>query len=115
VEAARRAAQPSKPSFALSFLTGQEMDWLPEAMNTLKDQLPTIDVAVSSDYSPQLANALMRGKLDLAFMRAETGMSELDYTVIVKVPQPSRRFRYPRQHLSYPGSSEAAMANPASN
>jgi hypothetical protein len=24
----------SKPTFALGFLTGQEMDWLPEAMNT---------------------------------------------------------------------------------
>lgn len=86
VEAARRAAQPSKPSFALGFLTGQEMDWLPEAVNTLNDQLPTIDVTVSSDYSPQLANALMRGKLDLAFMRPETGMPALDYLVIAKEP-----------------------------
>ncbi|HEV7911581.1 MAG TPA: LysR family transcriptional regulator [Methylocella sp.] len=86
VEAARRAAQPSKPSFALGFLTGQEMDWLPEAMNTLKDELPNIDVTVSSDYSPQLADALMRGKLDLAFMRPEANMSELDYRVIVKEP-----------------------------
>jgi LysR family hca operon transcriptional activator len=86
VEAARRAAQPSKPIFALGFLTGQEMVWLPEAMTTLQDALPTIDVTVSSDTSPQLANALMRGKLDLAFMRPETGMSELDYRVIVKEP-----------------------------
>jgi LysR family transcriptional regulator, hca operon transcriptional activator len=85
VQAARRAAQPSKPTFALGFLTGQEMDWLPEAMNTLKDQLSTIDVTVSSDYSPQLANALMRGKLDLAFMRPETGTG-LDYRVIVREP-----------------------------
>jgi LysR family transcriptional regulator, hca operon transcriptional activator len=86
VEAARRAAQPSKPSFALGFLTGQEMDWLPEAMNTLNDQLAAIDVTISSDYSPQLANALMRGKLDLALMRAETGMSELDYRVVATEP-----------------------------
>lgn len=86
VEAARRAALPSKPIFALGFLTGQEMDWLPEAMDTLKDQLPAIDVTVSSDYSPLLANALMRGKLDLAFMRPEAGMPELDYRVIVKEP-----------------------------
>src|ERR1700732_1525978 len=55
VEAARRAAQPAKPSFALGFLTGQEMDWLPEAMSVLKDDLPNIDVIVSSDYSPLLA------------------------------------------------------------
>src|ERR1700687_4070290 len=27
--AARRAAEPTKLSFALGFLTGQEMDWLP--------------------------------------------------------------------------------------
>ena len=86
VEAARRAAQRSKPAFALGFLTGQEMDWLPEAMNTLKDQLSTIDVTVSSDYSPQLANALIRGKLDLAFMRAETGMSGLNYRDIAGEP-----------------------------
>src|SRR5258706_2958092 len=32
VEAARRGAKPSKPTFDLGFLTGQEMDWLPEAM-----------------------------------------------------------------------------------
>lgn len=57
---------------------------MPEAMNTLKDQLPTIDVTVCSDYSPQLANALMGGDLDLAFMRSELGMSGLDYRVIVK-------------------------------
>src|SRR5271163_2080269 len=85
-EAARRAAQPEKPTFALGFLTGQEMDWLPEAMNALKDQLSTIDVIVSSDYSPQLADALIRGKLDLAFMRPETGMFGLEYRVIVREP-----------------------------
>jgi LysR family hca operon transcriptional activator len=86
VDAARQVAQPSKPSFALGFLTGQEMDWLPEAMNTLRDQLPAIDVTVSSDTSPHLATALTRGKLDLAFMRPETDMPELDYRVIVKEP-----------------------------
>src|SRR5436309_15631834 len=32
IEAARRAAHPDKPIFALGFLTGQEMDWLPEVM-----------------------------------------------------------------------------------
>src|ERR1700688_609546 len=32
VAAARRAAKPAKPSFALGFLTGQEMDWLPDAL-----------------------------------------------------------------------------------
>src|SRR5438105_5189685 len=85
-EAARRAAQPAKPSFALGFLTGQEMDWLPEAMRVLRDELPNIEVSVSSQYSPNLAQGLLRGNLDLAFMRPEAQMPDLDYKVIVKEP-----------------------------
>ena len=85
-EAARRAAQPAKPTFALGFLTGQEMDWLPETMRILQDDLPNIEVSVSSQYSPDLAQALLRGKLDLAFMRPEAHMPDLDYKVVVKEP-----------------------------
>src|SRR3984885_8381709 len=48
LEAARRAARRTKPTFAMGFLTGQEMDWLPEAMRILHDQLPSIEVTVSS-------------------------------------------------------------------
>jgi LysR family hca operon transcriptional activator len=80
-EAARRAAQPIKQVFALGFLTGQEMTWLPRAMQVLREDLPTIDVTVSSHYSPDLADALARGKLDLAFLRAEPGY-DLDYCVV---------------------------------
>ncbi len=79
VGAARRAAQAAKARFALGFLTGQEMDWLPEAMHILRDELPNVDVTVSSQYSPQLAEGLMRGALDLAFMRPEPQMGELEY------------------------------------
>jgi LysR family hca operon transcriptional activator len=86
IEAARRAAHPTKPTFSLGFLTGQEMDWLPEAMRILRDELPNIEVSVSSQYSPDLAQALLRGKLDLAFMRPEAQMPDLDYTVIVEEP-----------------------------
>src|SRR5476651_1344776 len=32
IMAARRAASPAKPTFALGFLTGHEIDWLPEVM-----------------------------------------------------------------------------------
>ena len=84
--AARRASQPAKSSFALGFLTGQEMDWLPQAMRTLRDELPNIDVTVSSHYSPELADALMRGKLDLAFMRREANMPDLEYRLVVREP-----------------------------
>jgi len=81
IEAARRASQPTKQVFALGFLTGQEMTWLPRAMQVLRDELPNIDVTVSSHYSPDLADALARGKLDLAFLRAEPGF-DLDYRVV---------------------------------
>ncbi|WP_345815875.1 LysR substrate-binding domain-containing protein [Paraburkholderia sp. PREW-6R] len=80
-EAARRAARPARQVFALGFLTGQEMTWLPRAMQVLRDELPNIDVTISSHYSPDLADALARGKLDLAFLRAEPGF-DLDYRVV---------------------------------
>src|ERR1700758_3761009 len=86
IEAARRVAQPAKPTFALGFLTGQEMDWLPEVMRMLRDELPNIEVSVSSQYSPDLAQGLLRGKLDLAFMRTEAQMPNLEYQTVVKEP-----------------------------
>ena len=85
-EAARRAVKPSKPTFSIGFLTGQEIDWLPEAMRILRDELPNIDVTVSSQYSPDLADALMRGKLDVAFLRPEAKMADLIYKVVTKEP-----------------------------
>src|SRR6266852_5067951 len=85
-EAARRSANPGKPSFALGFLTGQEIDWLPEAMRIIRDELPNMEVTVSSQYSPQLAEALTRGKLDVAFMRPEAQTPDLDYRLVTKEP-----------------------------
>ena len=85
-EAARRAARPAKPSFALGFLTGQEMDWLPEALRILRDELPNIEVTVSSQYSPDLADGLTRGKLDVAFLRPEPGSPDLVFRRVLKEP-----------------------------
>lgn len=85
VAAARKAAQPSKQRFAMGFLTGQEMSWLPEAMHILRAELPNIDVTVSSDYSPDLAEALARGQLDLAFLRAEPDY-DLAYKPVAQEP-----------------------------
>jgi len=84
-EAARRAAQPARPTFALGFLTGKEIDWLPEAMRILRDELPNIDVTISSQNSPDLADALMRGRLDAAFMRPERA-DELVYRRVTTEP-----------------------------
>jgi len=85
IEAARQAAQPCKQRFALGFITGQEMTWLPRAMRILRDELPNVDVTVSSGYSPDLAEGVARGKLDLAFMRAEPDL-DLTYQVVSQEP-----------------------------
>jgi LysR family hca operon transcriptional activator len=85
-EGARRAAEPPKSSFALGFLTGQEMNWLPEAMRILHAELPNMQVTISSQYSPDLADALLRGKLDVAFMRPEAQAPDLVFKVVTKEP-----------------------------
>jgi LysR family hca operon transcriptional activator len=72
--------------FALGFLTGQEMDWLPVAMHILRDELPNIEVTVSSQYSPDLANALVRGRLDLGFLRSEANMPDLEFRLVTREP-----------------------------
>jgi LysR family hca operon transcriptional activator len=82
-EAARRAAQPARPTFALGFLTGREINWLPEAMRVLHHEWPNIEVTVSSQNSPDLADDLVRGRLDAAFMRPEERADELVYRRVI--------------------------------
>jgi LysR family hca operon transcriptional activator len=85
-EAARRAAHPAKPCFSMGFLTGHELTWMPEALRILRDELPNIDVMISSQYSPRLADGLSKGKIDAAFLRRERGVPELAFRLLVKEP-----------------------------
>src|SRR5258705_12679145 len=85
VEAAHRAAQPARKTFAIGFQTGHEMNWLPRAMSVLRDELKNIHVTILSDYSPDLAEALVRGRLDVAFMRAEANF-DLCYQLVDHEP-----------------------------
>jgi len=85
-ETARRIAHPAKPCFVMGFLTGHELTWMPEAIKILRDELPNVDVVISSQYSPLLANGLSKGKIDAAFLRREKGVPELAYRVLVKEP-----------------------------
>jgi LysR family hca operon transcriptional activator len=84
-EAARRAAQPARKTFAIGFQTGHEINWLPQAMHVLRDELKDIEVTISSNYSPDLAEALVRGRLDVAFLRAEPNF-DLCYEVVDHEP-----------------------------
>jgi LysR family hca operon transcriptional activator len=70
----------------MGFLTGHELTWMPEALRILRDELPNIDVMISSQYSPLLADGLSKGKIDAAFLRRERGLPELAYRVLVKEP-----------------------------
>jgi LysR family transcriptional regulator, hca operon transcriptional activator len=83
--AARRAAQPAKPTFAMGFLTGQEVNWLPRATSILRDDLPNIEIRVSSDHSITLADDLQRGKFDIAFLRLEP-RPDLEFKLVTKEP-----------------------------
>ena len=76
-EAALRAAHLARPKIALGFMSGAEIGLLPEVTRILDGEFHGIDIRLSSDYSPALAKALMRGKLDAAFMRPEEHMGEL--------------------------------------
>ena len=55
-------------------------------MRIPRDELPNIEVSVSSQYAPDLAAALMRGRLDLAFLRPEPNVADLTYRTITKEP-----------------------------
>jgi LysR family transcriptional regulator, hca operon transcriptional activator len=82
---AARKAQPQKKVFTIGFQTGHEMNWLSRAMHVLRDELKNIEVTISSDYSPDLAEALVRGRLDVAFMRVEPAF-DLCYEVVDHEP-----------------------------
>jgi LysR family hca operon transcriptional activator len=85
-EAARRVARPVKPCFAMGFLTGHELTWMPEALRILRDELPNVDVMISSQYSPLLADGLSKGRIDAAVLRREKGVPGLAFRLLVKEP-----------------------------
>ncbi len=85
-EAVRRVAHPSRPRFTMGFLTGHELKWMPEALRILHDELPNVDVMISSQYSPLLADGLSKGKIDAAFLRRERGVPDLAFRLLVKEP-----------------------------
>jgi LysR family transcriptional regulator, hca operon transcriptional activator len=85
-EAARRAAQPEKASFMIGFLTGHEVVWLPDALRILREEEPGSEITLASQSSPELAGALMRGKVDVAFLRRETQAPGVAFKFMIKEP-----------------------------
>jgi LysR family hca operon transcriptional activator len=85
-EAARRAAQPAKASFVMGFLTGTEIDWFGEAVRLLHDELPSIEVILVSQTSPELVSGLLRGKVDVAFLRPEPDVPDVVFKHLTTEP-----------------------------
>jgi LysR family hca operon transcriptional activator len=85
-EAARRAAQPEKATFMIGFLTGHEVVWLPDALRILHEAEPGSEITLASQASPDLAGALMRGKMDVAFLRRETQAPGVTFKFMIKEP-----------------------------
>jgi LysR family transcriptional regulator, hca operon transcriptional activator len=85
-EAARRAAQPEKPAFVIGFLIGHEVTWLQPALRILREEEPGIEITLASQSSPELAGGLMRGKVDVAFLRREQPAPGLTFRGLIKEP-----------------------------
>ena len=85
-DGARRAGQPEKVSLSLGFLAGQEVVWLPHALRILREEWPGAEITLSSQSSPDLAAGLMRGELDIAFLRREVNATDLSFKLLAKEP-----------------------------
>ena len=85
-EAARRAGKSERPGFVVGFVAGQEMVWLPEALRILREEGPGVDITISSLSSPELANALMQNRMDVALLRREAQTSGLAFKFLTKEP-----------------------------
>lgn len=84
-EAARQAGRAAKPSFSVGFLIGEEVDWLTTVTRGLGADLADLELRISSGYSPQLADEVARGKLDIAIIRREP-QPELAYRLLGREP-----------------------------
>lgn len=86
VHSARQIAYPTKPSFAMGFMIGHDMTWLPGALRILRDDLPNLHIVISTQNSPQLASALVHGGIDVGFLRREDGSADLAFRTLVEEP-----------------------------
>ncbi|NUS21173.1 MAG: LysR family transcriptional regulator [Mesorhizobium sp.] len=85
-DAARRAAQPERPVLAMGFLVGLEVMWLPHLLRIIRQEAPETEVTLCSLSSPELALAIVRGKLDLAFLRPEKQSLGVSFKLLAKEP-----------------------------
>jgi LysR family transcriptional regulator, hca operon transcriptional activator len=81
LQAARLVAQPARPAFSVGILVGHELDCLPATTAILQSSMPSIELRIFSNFSTMLAADLLRGTLDLAFLRREPE-PDLEYRLV---------------------------------
>jgi LysR family hca operon transcriptional activator len=84
IDAARRVARPPKASFTIGFLTGHEIGWLPKVLEILREELERTELIIHSASSPELMQALIQGSMDIAFLRPDRTMLELEFRDLIE-------------------------------
>jgi LysR family hca operon transcriptional activator len=84
IEAARRAHKPTRTRFTVGFLTGHEIGWLPQVLRALGDQLETTELIIHSASSPELLQALVHEEMDIAFVRADDTIQDLQFRPLIE-------------------------------
>jgi len=85
-EAARSIEQPRKAAFVIGFLLGQEAIWLQESLRILREEAPDAEITLMTKSSPELADALMQGKIDVVLLRRETTTAGVAFKFLTKEP-----------------------------
>ena len=62
------------------------MEWTAPTLGLLQEVLPSTELAITSQQSPDLADGLMRGRLDMAFLRPEKNAPGLVYRMLRQEP-----------------------------
>jgi LysR family hca operon transcriptional activator len=86
IDGAQREARPKKQVLSIGFLVGLEVTWLPHLLRIIREEAPEIEVTLCSLSSPEMALALMRGKLDMAFLRPEKQSLGISFKLLAKEP-----------------------------
>jgi LysR family hca operon transcriptional activator len=86
IEAARRVGRAEKGSLTLGFLTGYEMELLGPVLRILQSKLPAINVTIQSQSSPELADGLESGRIDVAFSRPDPARTSLEFRLLKRDP-----------------------------
>jgi len=86
VDSAQREGRPKRPVLSMGFLVGLEATWLPHLLRIIREEAPDTEVTLCSLSSPELALALMRGTLDIAFLRPEKNSLGVSFKLLTKEP-----------------------------